>query len=110
MFEEKMILKADKMERLMTRLNWTPGVFADVLNIEIEEAYKLLGGEAVNYYTAKAFITYFKAPFAVAFIDFAAMEAEPPAWLRFTPVSEAILFSDIANNIKKNIKMEKKIE
>lgn len=78
MFEEKMILQADKIERLMQRLNWTPRVFADVIKVDITEAYKLLEGEAVNYYTAKAFIEYFKVPFAAAFIDFAAMNMEPP--------------------------------
>ncbi|GHV02701.1 hypothetical protein FACS1894211_14640 [Clostridia bacterium] len=42
MFEEKMILQADKTERLTERLNWSPQMFADAINIEIKEAYKLL--------------------------------------------------------------------
>jgi hypothetical protein len=42
MFEEKMKLQPDKIERLMTRLNWTPRVFADVIKVEMPEAYKLL--------------------------------------------------------------------
>ena len=48
MFEEKMKLQADKIDRLMTHLNWTPRVFADAINVEIGEAYKLLSGKAVK--------------------------------------------------------------
>jgi hypothetical protein len=106
-FEEKMILQAEKTERLTERLNWTPRIFAGVLGIEIKEAYKLLSGEAVNYYTAKAFVKYFKAAFAAAFIDFAAMGMEPPAFLRLKPVSEAVLFGGIAKSIKEKMKKEK---
>lgn len=112
MFEEKMILDADKIERLMCRLNWTPRLFADVIRVETREAYKLLSGAAVNYYTAKAFIVYFKAPFAAAFINFAAMKIEPPKFLKLEtktkPANEDALFSNIAKNIRNSEKEKKK--
>jgi hypothetical protein len=103
-FEEKMALQAGKIERLTERLNWTPRVFADVLNVEMREAYKLLSGEAVDYYTAKAFIAYFKAKFAAQFMDFPAMAIEPPKFLKLKTVSEAALFGNIASNIRKSRK------
>jgi hypothetical protein len=107
MLEEKMKLKTDKIERLMTRLNWTPRVFADVIKVEMPEAYKLLSGAAVGYYTARAFITYFKAVFAAAFIDFAAMEMDVPKFLKLKPQSESDLFSNIAANVRKTAKENK---
>ena len=100
MFEEKMKLQADKVGRLMARLNWTPNKFADAINVEIEEAYKLLSGKPVNYYTAQAFIEYFKAPFAGALIDFAGMGIEPPKFLKLQAVSDDALFGSIAMNIR----------
>jgi hypothetical protein len=103
-----MKLQADKIERIMARLNWTPRVFADVINIEIREAYKLLSGEAVNYYTAKSFIVYFKAKFAAQFMDFPAMGTEPPKFLKLKTVSEAALFGNIASNIRKSKKEKKR--
>lgn len=109
MFEERMKLQADKIDRLMRHLNWTPRIFADVINVEIREGYKLLSGDPVNYYTAKAFIVYFKAPFAAVFIDFAAMEIEPPKFLKLKPASEYAVFGNIARNIR-NSEKERKIK
>jgi hypothetical protein len=107
-FNEIMRLDADKTERLMEMLNWTTRVFADVINIEIREACKLVSGTPVNYYTAKAFIAYFKAKFAVEFIDFAAMGTERPKFLRRKPADEVKLFATIARNVKNKIKEGKK--
>jgi hypothetical protein len=107
MLEERMRLQADKAERLTERLNWSPQTFADALGIETAEAYKMLGGGAVNYYTAKRFIEYFKAPFAAAFIDFAAMGMKPPKFLRVRPIDETVLFGRIAKNITEKGKEKK---
>jgi hypothetical protein len=96
-----MRLKEDKIGRLMVRLNWTPRVFAEVIKADIREAYKLLSGEAVGYRTAKAFIAYFKASSAAAFIDFDAMGMKPPKFVRRQiAVSETVLFDNIAKNIR----------
>ena len=109
MFNEIMKLQADKIDRLMRHLNWTPRVFADVINIEIQEAYKLLSGDPINYYTAKAFIVYFKAPFAAVFIDFIGMEIEPPDFLKLQAASEDAVFGDIAKKVR-DLQKERKLK
>jgi hypothetical protein len=105
--EEKMKLDAAKTERLMDYLDWTPHQFAEAIDIDITEAYKLLGGEAVNYYTAKRFIDYFKAATAAALIDFAATGIEPPAFLGDSPTDEDTLFAKIAKTITEKSKEKK---
>lgn len=64
-----MRLKSEKMWRLMTALNWSPQNLADIIKVELAEVYKLIGGEPVNYFTAKAFINYFTAINAVRLIN-----------------------------------------
>lgn len=109
MLAEKMIIKADRVERLMTRLNWTPRVVATVMRLEMSDAYKLLSGDAVNYYIAKAFIVFFRAVCAAALIDFTAMEIELPEFVQRKEITEAELFTKIGYNIRKAEK-EKRID
>lgn len=73
-----MILKADSMERLLENSGWTPRAFANALDIDMCEAYKLLSGEKVGAYTARSFIRYYGAGFAHNYIDWPAMEMEDP--------------------------------
>ena len=73
-----MALNPDSMERLLESYKWTPRNFAAALNLYMEEAYQLLGGEKVGYYPARSFIEYYGASFATNYIDWPAMGMEDP--------------------------------
>lgn len=74
--EKIMILKTDKMERLLNGLGWRVSDFANAMDIDMKEAYSILSGEPMDYYSAKRFINLLTAEFAQSYIDWEAMALE----------------------------------
>lgn len=108
MLEERMRLLPDKTQAFLEYIGWGAADFANALDLEMEESYKLLSGEPVNYYLAKRFIWYFSAAFAKEFIDWDAMKITAPRLKHSKKrMADDVLFSMLARDIQDKEKEKK---
>jgi hypothetical protein len=73
-----MILKGCELERKFGESGRTVRSFADVMDIEMGEAYRILSSEACGLEIARRFITRCGADFACEYIDWGAMGIKDP--------------------------------
>lgn len=73
-----MIVKHQKLKRLLDHIGLGSGEFASALGVETDEVDKLLSGIAVDYDTAKKFIYWMKAYAAQHYIDWQRMNIRNP--------------------------------
>ena len=73
-----LILKGEELETKLNASGKTVGDFANALEIEMEEAYKLLSGDKIGYEFARRFINHYGAEFAHLYIDWKAMGMSDP--------------------------------